>query len=389
MEGHFDEARQLLRARAADLQGVWARAVRQRRVAARPAWSSSPPGDFEAAAHLLAKAPQSFARWARPVTCRRTSQFLGDALYRLGRYDEAEEAASESKRTTQAGDVASETGWRSVRATRAGAPWRAGRGALARTRGHRLERDDRLAAVDRRRVRVLRRGARSWQVGTRRPSLRWNMRSSSTSARDTARTLNGRERRSPSSSTTSSASTARSARAPFSTPNAPVRPASSPAARARAAACASSRTAPLRASRSRAPRGPRSPARGRARSRRSGTAPRATRRSWKAASMPESASQSWSSRMPGVSSTSPPSGRGTSWRCDVVCRPRPSSRISCVGEQLLADERVHERRLADAGGAEQRRRPSGGTYERTVSTPSPCGALTAWTGTPNATDSTS
>jgi tetratricopeptide (TPR) repeat protein len=41
--------------------------------------------------------------------------FLGEALYLLGRYEEADEAARESERLTQPGDTASETLWRSVR----------------------------------------------------------------------------------------------------------------------------------------------------------------------------------------------------------------------------------------------------------------------------------
>ena len=68
-------------------------------------------------------------------------------------------------------------------------------------------------------------------------------------------------------------------------------------------------------------------------------------------------SQSCSSRSPGVSTTSPPPGSSTSCRCVVVCRPSPSSsRIGRRREQLLAGERVHERRLADARRAEQRDR---------------------------------
>ena len=46
---------------------------------------------------------------------------------------------------------------------------------------------------------------------------------------------------------------------------------------------------------------------------------------------PSDDSQSCSSRSPGVSTTSPPPGSRTSWRCRVVCRPSPScSRIVCV-----------------------------------------------------------
>ncbi len=42
--------------------------------------------------------------------------YLGEALYGLGRYQEAEEASRESERLTQAGDKASELCWRSLRA---------------------------------------------------------------------------------------------------------------------------------------------------------------------------------------------------------------------------------------------------------------------------------
>ena len=47
-----------------------------------------------------------------------------------------------------------------------------------------------------------------------------------------------------------------------------------------------------------------------------------------ASSRPSVASQSWSSRIPGLSTISPPPGRMTSWRRVVVWRPAPSSRTS-------------------------------------------------------------
>ena len=161
--------------------------------------------------------------------------------------------------------------------------------------------------------------------------------------------------RRPRPSTTPSASTARRAPAPCAPPTARARPACAPAARARAAACASSRTARGRASRPRAPRARRSPARVPCAQSAKRHCAASDSTSPNAASRPDSASQSCSSRMPGVSSTSPPSGSGTSWRCVVVCRPRPSSRISCVASSSSPSERVDERRLADAGRAEQRR----------------------------------
>ena len=102
-------------------------------------------------------------------------------------------------------------------------------------------------------------------------------------------------------------------------------------ARARAAASCSSPSGRTAACRPRAPPGSRSPARCRGRSPRSGTALASSSTSPNVSARPSDDSQSCSSRSPGVSTTSPPPGSRTSWRCLVVCRPSPScSRIVCV-----------------------------------------------------------
>ena len=115
MQGHFDEARQLLRRTR--------QTFREFGLALFASGESLPggmvelaAGDFEAAARLLGEGAAELREMGETGYLSTNLACLGDALYRLGRYDEAEEAASESKRTTQAGDVASETGWRSVRA---------------------------------------------------------------------------------------------------------------------------------------------------------------------------------------------------------------------------------------------------------------------------------
>ena len=78
-------------------------------------------------------------------------------------------------------------------------------------------------------------------------------------------------------------------------------------------------------------RRPRAPPRSRTRARPRGGSPRtgtldaSSAMSSNASSSPSSASQRWSSRMPGLSTTMPPPGRSTSSRRVVVCRPEPSS----------------------------------------------------------------
>ena len=99
----------------------------------------------------------------------------------------------------------------------------------------------------------------------------------------------------------------------------------------RALAAASRRTATVRptASRPRAPRGSRSRAPDRGCSRRSGSSAAISSTSPNVCS--RSASQSCSSRIPGVSRMTPPAASRISSRCVVVCRPRwSSSRTSFV-----------------------------------------------------------
>ena len=75
----------------------------------------------------------------------------------------------------------------------------------------------------------------------------------------------------------------------------------------------------------------------------------------------------------------------------AACRRVPSLAVSAEllrREQLLAREGVDERRLADAGGAEQRSGDAGaGGSARTASSPSPVTFESAWTGTSAAIDS--
>ncbi len=78
--------------------------------------------------------------------------------------------------------------------------------------------------------------------------------------------------------------------------------------------------------------------------------------------------------MPGLSMMMPPPGSRTSSRRVVVCRPAPSARDLARREPgVVADQRVDERRLADARGTEQhpRRRPAP-SIARTASSPSRC-----------------
>ena len=75
-----------------------------------------------------------------------------------------------------------------------------------------------------------------------------------------------------------------------------------------------------------------------------------------AASTPSSAPRTSSARMPGVSTSSAPPGSSNSSRWVVVWRPRESeSRTSAGRLAVLAEQRVDQRRLADARRAEDRR----------------------------------
>ena len=66
-----------------------------------------------------------------------------------------------------------------------------------------------------------------------------------------------------------------------------------------------------------------------------------------------SATQRWSSRMPGLSTTIPPLGRRTSSAASS-CAGRAVLAHRARRERLLSRERVHELRLADPGGPEAR-----------------------------------
>ena len=127
--------------------------------------------------------------------------------------------------------------------------------------------------------------------------------------------------------------------------------------RARRRARGSARPAPRRARRARPRPAPRSPAPGRARSRGSGTAARAPRCRRTRAGSPSSATHNVTARRPGVSTSTPPSGQQHELRAVVVCRPRWSlARTSPVACTSAPTRRVHERRLPDAGRADQRDR---------------------------------
>ena len=131
------------------------------------------------------------------------------------------------------------------------------------------------------------------------------------------------------------------------------------------------------------PRARRSRARRRGRSRRSDRSRRGRRCRRTRSRCPRRLPATSSSRMPGVSRTSPPPGSWRSWRRVVVWRPRASSSRISRRLALLAGERVDERRLADARrpdegggragprgaiGARRCRRPSG-AESTTIGTP--------------------
>ena len=99
----------------------------------------------------------------------------------------------------------------------------------------------------------------------------------------------------------------------------------------------------------RAPAGSRSRARAGVSSRRSGTALVSSVMSAKAVSMPSSLSQSCSSRIPGVSMTMPPSGQDEQLAPDGRVAAAVVRLANLGGRlELLARERVDQRRLADA-----------------------------------------
>ena len=75
--------------------------------------------------------------------------------------------------------------------------------------------------------------------------------------------------------------------------------------------------------------------------------------------MPSSASQSCTSRRPGVSTSKAPPGKQISWRVTVVCGGHAILGDLVRRLPLLAGEPVGEGRLPDPGGTEQRDRPGG------------------------------
>ena len=96
----------------------------------------------------------------------------------------------------------------------------------------------------------------------------------------------------------------------------------------------------------------------------------------KAVSTPSSAPATSSERMPGVSMSSAPPGSANSSRWVVVWRPRESSsRTVAVAWRCLAEQRVDERRLADARRPEHDRgRGPGRRYGSRSATWSPVSA---------------
>ena len=110
-----------------------------------------------------------------------------------------------------------------------------------------------------------------------------------------------------------------------------------------------------RACRPRVRPGWRSPARSRAGSRRTGRSRPARRCRRRRHRGPRPPATDAPRACPGLSIRRPPPGRRTSCRRVVVCLPEPSDRTSPVSSRLVVPgEPVHERRLAHAGGPEER-----------------------------------
>ena len=103
-----------------------------------------------------------------------------------------------------------------------------------------------------------------------------------------------------------------------------------------------------------------------------------------ACSRPSPASQSTSSRIPGVSIRQPPVGSTTSSRWVVVWRPRPSARSSAVASRSLPARRFTSVDLPTPDGPTRVpvRPPS--RWATRCSMPSPVTADTAYAGTPRA-----
>jgi class 3 adenylate cyclase/tetratricopeptide (TPR) repeat protein len=115
MEGNFEDARERLRL-ARQTYRDFGLTLNESGVLLGGGIVELAASDFAAAEDLLAQGATELRRMGETAYLSTHLAYLGDALYRLGRYDEADRAALESERMTQAGDVASEAGWRSVRA---------------------------------------------------------------------------------------------------------------------------------------------------------------------------------------------------------------------------------------------------------------------------------
>ena len=388
MQGHFDEARQLLRARAADLPGVWARAVRQRRVAARRHGRArrrrlrgrgTPPRRRRRRVERDGRDRLPVDEPRTSLATRSTASAVTTKRKRLrARASERPKRATSPQR--RAGGRYAHACWLAVASwtRRFRSPARPSPGARRPTRCHRSATSTRLTPR-----------CSSWQAGTRRPSLRWNMRSTSTSARDTARTPNGRERRSPSSSTTSSASTSRSARAPFLDSD-----------RARASCFIASRSSSRCSLRQLSNRSTSSvPFASAARTAQPGSRPCAQSAKRHSAGERLEILEGGLHARVGIPELELAHARciehepALGKRHELAVRRRvPAAAVLADlahGEQLRADERVHERRLADARRAEQRRRPSRRDVRAHRVDAVAVRRADGWTGTPNATDSTS
>jgi tetratricopeptide (TPR) repeat protein len=114
MEGRFDEARPLVD-RARRTYEELGLAVKAHGTLLGAAFVERAAGEVEAAERALREGSDGLRAMGETGYLSTFLGFLGEALYLLGRYEEADEAARESERLTQPGDTASETLWRSVR----------------------------------------------------------------------------------------------------------------------------------------------------------------------------------------------------------------------------------------------------------------------------------
>jgi tetratricopeptide (TPR) repeat protein len=115
MEGSFDEARSILE-RARRTYDEFRLEMYAHGIALQRSFVEFAASDLTAAEHVLRESCDRFRAMGETGYLSTNVGYLGQALYRLGRYDEADEAARESQDLTQKGDAASETLWRSLRA---------------------------------------------------------------------------------------------------------------------------------------------------------------------------------------------------------------------------------------------------------------------------------